>query len=153
MSVHIGNRSGKMLGLNELRGFARQILAQFDRSDGLSIVFLSDEEMTEFNRKYLGRDRPTDVLAFPDSPFPTDGEAYLGDILISVDTANRQAARRGHTLSIEIKTLIIHGFLHLLGFEHDQDDNGMETIEKGLREELAGDQGPPLSLAHSTTPA
>jgi probable rRNA maturation factor len=69
------------------------------------------------NRQYRGKDKPTDVLSFPlaDEWQP----CLLGDVVISVETATRQARRRGHSLREELQTLLIHGILHLLGYDHE----------------------------------
>jgi probable rRNA maturation factor len=76
-----------------------------------------DPEIHALNRQYRGKDKPTDVLSFPLAdelqPF------LLGDVIISVETAARQAQRRGHTLREELQTLLIHGILHLLGYDHE----------------------------------
>lgn len=73
--------------------------------------------MHDLNRRYRGKDKPTDVLSFPlaDNLQPW----LLGDVVISVETAARQAQRRGHTLPDELQTLLIHGILHLLGYDHE----------------------------------
>ena len=87
----------------------------------LSILLVSDGEMRKLNRDWRGRDRPTDVLAFAQregaGPAP---DALLGDVVISVDTARRQAEERGHTLGREGERLLVHGLLHLLGYDHER---------------------------------
>ena len=76
--------------------------------------------MTALNRTFRGVPRPTDVLAFPAEAAgkPAGAEGYLGDVAISVETARRQAARRGHPLERESALLLIHGILHLVGHDH-----------------------------------
>ena len=78
---------------------------------------MTDPEIHTLNRQYRGKDRPTDVLSFPlaDALQPS----LLGDVVISVETAARQARRRGHSLREELRTLLIHGILHLLGYDHE----------------------------------
>lgn len=78
---------------------------------------MTDPTIHILNRQYRGKDKPTDVLSFPlaDELHPE----LLGDVVISVDTAARQAQRRGHSLREEIQTLLIHGVLHLLGYDHE----------------------------------
>jgi probable rRNA maturation factor len=85
----------------------------------LSVYLTTDAELQQLNREHLGIDAPTDVLSFP-IPFddPESGQAYLGDILISVPTAARQAEAGGHPLEDEIQLLLVHGILHLLGHDH-----------------------------------
>ena len=81
----------------------------------LSVALVDDEQMRELNRRYRGRDRPTDVLAFPmDS---ADGP-LLGDVVISVDTALVQAKLASQALEEEVMVLLLHGILHLLGYDH-----------------------------------
>jgi probable rRNA maturation factor len=94
----------------------------------VSVVFITDEVMRRYNRDYRGYDKPTDVLSF------SGEQRYLGDILISADTAYNQA-RKSKTLTFEknIQRLILHGFLHLLGYDHETDEGQMRSIERRLR--------------------
>jgi probable rRNA maturation factor len=86
----------------------------------LSIAFVSDRKITELNRVYLSRNHPTDVMAFSQR----EGEGgtiqphVLGDVIISVETAATQAQERGTSLEAELDLLLVHGILHLLGYEH-----------------------------------
>ena len=93
-----------------------------------SVVFITDEKIRQLNRDYRGYDKPTDVLSFRG-----DGE-YLGDILISSETAYSQS-RKSSTLSFEsnVNRLVLHGLLHLMGFDHETDNGEMRTIERRLR--------------------
>ena len=84
--------------------------------------------MRRLNRDYRGKDRSTDVLAFP-----AEGGPLLGDIVVSVPYAARQARRRGEPQSREIDRLLVHGFLHLLGYDHETDDGEMEALESRVR--------------------
>jgi len=95
---------------------------------GFSVVFLTDEKMRRFNRDYRGFNKSTDVLSFQG-----DG-GYLGDILISSETAYNQS-RKSSTLSFEtnIRRLILHGLLHLLGYDHETDNGEMRAMERRLR--------------------
>lgn len=91
-----------------------------DRAE-LSLVLVSDPVMHELNRSWRGKDRPTDVLAFAQregAGAAPDG--LLGDVVISVDTARRQAADLGHSLAAEGDRLLVHGLLHLLGYDHER---------------------------------
>ena len=81
----------------------------------LSIALVDDEEMHDLNRTYRDKDAPTDVLAFP-----MDSDALLGDVVISLDTASRQAIERDVAPAAEVRTLLVHGFLHLLGYDHER---------------------------------
>lgn len=112
--------SGQAPGVSrsELRQWVRTILLYLEqRQVELSLALVTDQQMHDLNRRYRGKDKPTDVLSFPlaDNLQPW----LLGDVVISVETAARQAQRRGHTLPDELQTLLIHGILHLLGYDHE----------------------------------
>ncbi len=89
--------------------------------------FASDREMRRVNRGFRGKDKTTDVLSFPGE------EGHLGDVLISVPTARRQAAEAGHGVDRELKVLLLHGVLHCLGYDHETDQGEMERLERRLR--------------------
>lgn len=93
-----------------------------------STVLVSDRGIRYYNRRYRGVPEPTDVLAFP-----MGEESYLGDILISVETADRQ---RRNSLHTELKVLVLHGLLHLMGYDHEVDSGEMESMEVQLRREF-----------------
>jgi probable rRNA maturation factor len=85
----------------------------------LSIILTDDARLRELNLNYLGIDAATDVLSFPASETdPETGAHYLGDILISVPRAQAQAEAAGHSLEAEVQLLVVHGVLHLLGYDH-----------------------------------
>lgn len=89
----------------------------------LTLLLTSDAQLQQLSRDFLGIDRPTDVLSFPDGDMlPGMESVYLGDVAISVETAQRQAAARGHTLEGELQLLAVHGLLHLLGYDHAEPD-------------------------------
>jgi len=103
----------------------------------LSILFTGDKHMAELNRHYLGREGPTNVLAFPMATGPTvPGEGgMLGDIVISVDTAIGEAHQVGEPLEDTINRLLIHGLLHLLHYDHEgspQEARRMKRQERRL---------------------
>src|SRR5690348_4662271 len=102
-----------------------------------SVAFISDRRMKELNSFFRGRDLTTDVLSFPHEPdeFDTD-TSNLGDIVISVEQAARQAEENGFTLENEIKQLILHGLLHLCGYDHETDNGEMNARELELRDKL-----------------
>jgi probable rRNA maturation factor len=85
----------------------------------LTLSFVDDPEIQELNRTYRKKNKPTDVLSFPLNEQGSDGHFYLGDIVISIPRAREQAAELGHPLARELEILAIHGFLHLLGYDHD----------------------------------
>lgn len=85
----------------------------------LTIVLTDDREIRTLNRDFLGIDAPTDVLSFPaDEIDPETGRRYLGDVIISVQRAQQQATEGGHSLEEEVQLLVVHGVLHLLGYDH-----------------------------------
>jgi probable rRNA maturation factor len=89
----------------------------------LAIVLTDDAQIHALNKEYLDVDAPTDVLSFPsDQTDPETGVRYLGDILISVPCAGRQAQAAGHALEAEVQLLVVHGMLHLLGHDHAEPD-------------------------------
>lgn len=95
-------------------------------ADRIGVCLVSDVTMRRRNRQFRSRDRTTDVLAFPwDEPPDSGGGRHLGDILISVPTAAEQARAAGHDLHRELKILLLHGYLHLLGYDHETDDGRM----------------------------
>jgi probable rRNA maturation factor len=85
----------------------------------ITIVLTDDDQLHELNLDFLGIDAPTDVLSFPASESdPETGAAYLGDILISIPRAAKQASVAGHQLTDEVQLLVVHGTLHLVGHDH-----------------------------------
>ena len=102
----------------------------------VTIVWTHDQKIKELKHRYLGVDEPTDVLAFPFHEIWPDGTHYLGDIVISLDTASRQAREKEHDLAVEVAILLIHGFLHLLGYDHETDQGEMTALEVELRREF-----------------
>lgn len=103
----------------------------------LSVTFVDDARIRELNREFRGKDRPTDVLSFP----LLDGDApefqsvagmprMLGDIVVSVETARRQAAEYGHSLERELGFLLVHGLLHLLGEDHQTPEQDLRMRER-----------------------
>jgi rRNA maturation RNase YbeY len=118
----------------------------------LNVCFVNDAAIRRLNSIYRGKDRATDVLSFPWSDGRTaagrdlqtrsshhhrQGIAnFLGEVVISVETARRNAAIEGHSTLNEIRWLILHGVLHLLGYDHERDDGEMTALELKLREQL-----------------
>ncbi len=100
----------------------------------MAVVLAGDGLLRRLNRDYRGKDRPTDVLSFPGD----GGEAGLGDVVISVATAERNARGLGRTLLQELDVLALHGFLHVLGYDHETDDGTMDRLEARLRKRLLG---------------
>jgi probable rRNA maturation factor len=99
----------------------------------LTLAFVNNSAIRDLNRRFLDEDSPTDVLSFPIGEKLADGNYYLGDIIISVPYANKQRMKRKHDLERELEILAIHGFLHLLGYEHFE---GMEEEEQKIKKLL-----------------
>ncbi len=114
---------------------ARRLLAALRRPDDeLSVLLVSDREMRRLNRAWRGRDRPTDVLSFAQGEgegAPPSG--LLGDVVISVDTARRQAAEREVPVGHEADRLLIHGVLHLLGYDHEVSEREARRMRRRER--------------------
>ncbi|HOC44592.1 MAG TPA: rRNA maturation RNase YbeY [Thermoanaerobaculales bacterium] len=100
------------------------------------VVLTGDDELRRLNRTYRNLDRPTDVLSFADGDTLPTGTVLLGEIVVSLDAARRQGADFGHGELRELEELVLHGTLHLLGHDHEQDGGEMEAIELDLREEI-----------------
>jgi len=118
-----------------LEGIAKKVLeAQGAGAEAeMGLLIATQERIRELNREYLGEDEPTDVLAFSareeketdQSPFihPPDGLLHLGEVIIAYPQAVIQAAEHGHPVKKELAVLLIHGLLHLLGYDHDKPDS------------------------------
>jgi probable rRNA maturation factor len=116
----------------------------------LSIVLVSDREMHALNRDWRGRDRPTDVLSFAQREGAGGApDGLLGDVVISIDTARRQAHERGDTLAREGDRLLVHGLLHLLGYDHERSAEAarMHRRERALARVLGASRVPPPRAA------
>jgi probable rRNA maturation factor len=146
-----------------LEAFLKRVLGELDLGNlDLTICLVGDEEIARLNEAFRGKRGPTDVLSFPEEkrrrasakkskgtrPHATmkpesaetkwpgasqAGAGYLGDVAIAPETARRYAKRNGRTLKNELRVLIIHGVLHLLGYDHETDDGEMNRLERKLR--------------------
>ena len=121
----------------------------------LSIAFADDETVREYNRDYRGKDKATNVLSFPQDPEPgPDGTIVLGDILLARETCVREATELGLTFSDHLSHLSVHGVLHLLGYDHeiDEDAEEMETREVQILAEM-GIENPYIDREQAREPA
>lgn len=128
---------------NEITAYTKKVLATLRRAGQLpeeisdvSIAFVDDAAMKKLNRQYRGRNKTTDVLTFPADESYADPEATgapLGDIVISLEQAKRQAAEQRHSLAVEVRYLILHGVLHALGHDHEADAGEMNALEMKMR--------------------
>jgi probable rRNA maturation factor len=126
VKVSFVNRAGRAAAPSRFRGFLGRLAAFLDPPDGdLAILFCMDAEIVRLNREWRGKNRATDVLSFPGGGATSENRVHIGDIAISVETAVRQARRGGRTPAREIETLLAHGLLHLLGYDHEIDDGTM----------------------------
>lgn len=105
---------------------------------GVTLLLTSDREIRTLNRRHLGHDRVTDVLSFPSEEPLEPGVPHLGDIAVSLPRARRQARRAGWPLRSEMALLVTHGYLHLLGHDHETDDGTMHRLEARLLRRVAG---------------
>lgn len=120
--------------------FAERAASEIEETENKSftIAFVSDKKMRELNNQYREKDKTTDVLSFPFEPdeFDFSDEETLGDIIISAEQAATQAEENNLTLEQEIKQLILHGILHLCGYDHETDDGEMNARELELRDKF-----------------
>jgi probable rRNA maturation factor len=121
---------------------------------GITIAFVTDREIKRWNHAFCGKNRPTDVLSFPadesteqkrrsprqrirgSNAATWSAHSYLGDIAIAPAVARSNARRLGRTFTVEMRILILHGILHLMGYDHETDEGQMERREARLRREL-----------------
>jgi probable rRNA maturation factor len=107
----------------------------------VTVIWCGDAEIRTLNRSFRGKDRPTDVLSFPDGTVEPAEAPRIGDIVISVPAARRNAVRARHSLRREAAQLVLHGFLHLIGYDHEVDGGEMEALEARLRLEIGAAGG------------
>lgn len=146
-TIHIWNRQkNQKIDLTKTERIACRILDALECPEAeLSIVVVDDAGIQELNRDYLGRDRPTNVISFPMLEGEESGivPGLLGDVVISADTAARDAEEAGSTFEREFFFLLIHGILHLVGFNHEGVDDAeiarMEAKEDELFALVAGE--------------
>jgi probable rRNA maturation factor len=122
MPVHVRDAlRRKVLHRSRLQTLAQHILSEAGAADTeLSVSVVGDRRMRRLNRQYRGLDRSTDVLAFAMREAPKASRSMLGDVVISIDTAFRQARAAKHSVDREVVMLLIHGILHLLGYDHER---------------------------------
>jgi rRNA maturation RNase YbeY len=139
MVVHVTSRR-RVRGIRaaDARRDASHLLRLLGLDAELSIVLVDDAEIRRLNATYRHRDKSTDVLAF--AMREGDGAALhpdiLGDVVISLDTAARQAAARGASIADEVRVLLVHGLLHLLGYDHERSPAEARRMFRAQRELL-----------------
>lgn len=134
--IEVVNRQRRLqIDTRAWSNFATKALAAIGKSESsATIAFVSDKKIRELNRQFRGIDKATDVLSFP-----SDGPDELGDIAVSIDAAAAQAKENGLKLDEEVAQLILHGLLHLSGYDHETDNGEMNRVELRLRKKLAID--------------
>jgi len=150
ISIHIEQNFRDCIDKQWMRKIAQQILQAESVTPPyeISIAFTDSETVQKLNRDYRGIDEPTDVLSFYMLPqeknessfiLPPDGVTHLGEVIISYPQAAEQAKEQGHPMKQELALLIIHGILHLLGYDHEQpeEEAKMRVREKELLEKIA----------------
>jgi probable rRNA maturation factor len=138
--IEIVNRQRRRaLDLPRWREFGEKALRTIGIEDeGATIAFISDRAIRDLNRRFRGRNSATDVLSFPNErdAFENQSEVNLGDVLISIERAEAQAAEHGLEFDEEVAQLILHGLLHLCGYDHETDEGEMNALELRLRGRL-----------------
>jgi probable rRNA maturation factor len=127
----------------DIGAFTRKALLMLEKLGKLeeeitevTVAFVDDEAMTSLNKKFRNKGKTTDVLTFPaDDSYnePSATGRPLGDIVISVDQARRQAVEERHSTATEVRYLVIHGLLHALGYDHEADHGEMNALEEQVR--------------------
>jgi probable rRNA maturation factor len=126
----------------EIAEFVRRVLIALRVDDNIhevSIAIVDDDAMRNLNRQFRKKNKTTDVLTFPADDSDADPNASgrpLGDIVISIDQARRQATDQKHSLATEVRYLILHGVLHALGYDHATDNGEMNALELEVREKV-----------------
>ncbi len=142
MKVRLSRRPGTRKVPPRLAKSVLKRVFEIDRKDGeVSVLFLDDKEIRKLNREYRGVDRPTDVLSFAlnEGDLPDPYPEALGDIVISVESAARQAEEAGCSFENEITRLLVHGALHLLGYDHERSEKEAAKMRSMERKILSHD--------------
>lgn len=140
-----GDTADRALSKAGLARFLNRARDAVGLAGAVYVLLADDATLRRLNRTFRGKNKPTDVLSFPASG--EAGSRIAGDLAISLETAARQAAQYGHCLRDEVRILLLHGTLHLAGFDHETDTGEMAAREAELRTEL----GLPSSLIARAT--
>jgi probable rRNA maturation factor len=145
MSVFVADEQSQPLDLPSLRNLASLVISDegYPDSAEATLLFVSDEEMSAYNRRFLNREGPTDVLAFPVEALlpgvvpetdPAGPPLLLGDVIVAPSYIERQASEFGVTFDAEMSLMVTHGLLHLLGYDHQNDTEAavMEGRERSI---------------------
>ncbi len=131
--IEIINQQHKYwLNVRKYKELLKKLSARYKLNNPeITLVFVDNRTIKKLNKKYLNKDAPTDVLSFPMGEKSANGKYYLGDIVISVPQAFKQCFSQEHGLERELELLAVHGFLHLLGYEHSE---GIEEEEEKIED-------------------
>ena len=125
------------LNRSALSRFLKRACSAVDLQGEVHVLLTSDAELKRLNRAFRGKNKPTDVLSFPAAHEASASQnAVAGDLAISLETAARQAVEHGHSVRDEVRILLLHGTLHLAGYDHEIDSGEMAEREAELRREL-----------------
>jgi probable rRNA maturation factor len=134
--------AGRKVPIRALKKIAKAVLQLLDRNqDELSLALVGDQQIRLLNARFRKKNEPTDVLSFPSETLLPSGRRLLGDVVISVEKAERQARARKRRFEDEMVTLLIHGVLHLLGYDHErsaEDARIMSGLERKIYRSLCG---------------
>ena len=139
LNIEVTGAAVPRFSRREIAEFVRRVLIALRVDDDIhevSIAIVDDDAMRNLNRKFRKKNKTTDVLTFPADDSDADPNATgrpLGDIVISLDQARRQARDERHSLATEVRYLLLHGILHALGFDHETDDGEMNALEMKVR--------------------
>ena len=147
MSVFLADEQGEPVDLVQLRNLAELLLSEegYPEETEVTVLLVSNDEMASYNERFLERAGPTDVLAFPVEELlpgvvpdhdPNGPPLVIGDVIIAPAYVGRQAAEHGSEFSDEMALMVAHGILHLLGYDHVEDDDA-ELMERREAELLA----------------
>lgn len=150
--VVFGSKRGNKLVIlrKRIAGLSRSTLERFvlrarqavGLAETVNVLVTNSPELRSLNRRFRGRDKATDVLSFPSPPVARrTAKCVAGDVAISADIARENARRLGHSVADELKILVLHGILHLAGFDHEHDNGEMARKESRLRRQLKLEAG------------
>lgn len=152
--IDVANETSAPIRAEGVSALVTAVLAAEGVEGAVDVAFVGDADMAELNQRFRGVPGPTDVLSFPggvdDGQWPeppgADGAAFLGDLLICPAVARMHAEEDGIALEEELARLLVHGALHLLGYDHEVDDGEMKLREDDLLAELLGLAGGLVSV-------
>ena len=132
----VAERKSKDVSAGALSSFLRRARKAAGLAGEINVLITANQHMRRLNRQFRHKDKPTDVLSFPAYQADISQEKYAGDLAISIEIARQNARKLGHSLQDEIKILMLHGILHLAGYDHESDNGKMAKLEEELRLKL-----------------